>query len=43
MKAESEWGLTWGNHGRAISRSTMINDVDHLGKKFTFDFEGNAK
>lgn len=25
-----------GNNGRTISRSTMINDVDHLGKKFSF-------
>ena len=32
-----------GNNGKAISRSTMINSVDHLDLKFSFDFEGNTK
>lgn len=34
--------LTRENNGRAISRSTVINDVDHVGKKSNFDFEGHT-
>lgn len=36
---------TWheGNNGRVISRSTMIDNVDNLGKEFHICFEGNTK
>lgn len=34
--------LTRENNGRAISRSTVIIDVDHVGKKSNFDFEGHT-
>lgn len=33
--------LCRGSNERGIFRSIMIDDVDYLGKKFNFDFEGN--
>lgn len=36
---------TWHeeNNGRVISRSTVIDNVDNLGKEFNIYFEGSIK
>jgi hypothetical protein len=42
-KQDRRLNLSWGNDGRLIPRSTMIDGVDQPGEKLHFDFEGNTK